>query len=105
VFDGALATKNSVRLGAPSQHNPYTNKLHVYSTVYKTLRTSQSIRELTGSKLASTCVKKELGVYLYAPCRRHICTHKGCFGTSMYCQGAVSGVLVHGLCRKGAPRY
>jgi len=33
--------------------------------------------ELTGTKLASTCVEKVLGVYLYAPCRLRICTHRG----------------------------
>jgi hypothetical protein len=36
-----------------------------------------SARELTGTKLAKTCIKKVLGIYLYVPCRLHICAHGG----------------------------
>ncbi len=36
-----------------------------------------SARELTGTKLAMACVKKVQGIYLYVPCRLHICAHGG----------------------------
>jgi hypothetical protein len=51
------------------------------------LRTYHSVRELTRTKLAPTCVKKVLDMNIYAPCHLCICACI-CIGTAMYRQAA-----------------